>query len=154
MTFAPQPPTGTHIRLLAGHAGSGQPVFEVLPARPVRSNLFELAGSPGLVLGCAAGDVLRVADDGRFEVVGQGDNWCVQVARRGCLSPESFAALAEAVADLPGLAEAPPDLRFAVVTVGRAVGLPTIERVMDNWAAGVDGVEWWFGNADQAVSSA
>ncbi|MFB7380045.1 hypothetical protein ACFC6U_36845 [Kitasatospora purpeofusca] len=58
------------------------------------------------------------------------------------------------VADLPGLAEAPPDLRFAVVTVGRAVGTPTIERIMDNWAAGIDGAEWWFGNADQAISSA
>ncbi|MFB7673093.1 DUF4265 domain-containing protein [Kitasatospora purpeofusca] len=154
MTFDPQPPTGTHIRLLAGHAGSGQPVFEVLPARPVRSGLFELAGSPGLVLGCAAGDVLRVADDGRFEVVGQGENWCIQVAGLGRLNSDSFAALRDAVADLPGLAEAPPDLRFAVVTVGRAVGTPTIERVMDNWAAGIDGAEWWFGNADQAISSA
>ncbi|MFD9061818.1 DUF4265 domain-containing protein [Kitasatospora purpeofusca] len=150
----PQPSAITHIRLLAGHAGDGHPVFEVLPARPLRSGVFELEGSPGLVLGCAAGDVLRVADDGRFEVVEPGENWCIQVPGLGRLGPESFAALRDAVADLPGLAEAPPDLRFAVVTVGRAVGLPTIERVMDTWAAGLDGVEWWFGNADQSVSPA
>ncbi|MFD4909760.1 DUF4265 domain-containing protein [Kitasatospora purpeofusca] len=129
-------------------------MFEVLPACPVRSGFFELEGSPGLVLGCAAGDVLRVADDGHFEVVEQGENWCIQVPGLGRLGPESFAALRDAVADLPGLAEAPPDLRFAVVTVRRAVGLPTIERVMDTWAAGIDGVEWWFGNADQSVSPA
>ncbi|MFE2916813.1 DUF4265 domain-containing protein [Kitasatospora indigofera] len=154
MTPDLQSPTGTHIRLLAGHAGSGRPVFEVLPARLVQSDLFELAGSPGMVLGCAAGDVLRVADDGQFEVVEQGENWCIQAAGLGPLSPESFAALEEAVADLPGMAEAPSHLRFIVVTVGRTVGLPAIERVMDTWAAGIAGVEWWFGNEDHSASSA
>ncbi|MEV6973731.1 DUF4265 domain-containing protein [Kitasatospora sp. NPDC093806] len=129
-------------------------MFEVLPARLVQSDLFELAGSPGMVLGCAAGDLLRVADDGRFEVVEQGGNWCIQAAGLGHVSAESFAALRVAVADLPGLAEAPPDLRFIVVTVGRAVGLPVIEQVMDSWAAGIDGVEWWIGNGDHATSSA
>ncbi|GHH80373.1 hypothetical protein GCM10018781_60460 [Kitasatospora indigofera] len=51
------------------------------------------------------------------------------------------------------MAEAPTDLRFIVVTVGRTVGLPTIERVMDTWAAGIDGVEWWFGNGDRSAST-
>ncbi|MCX5215327.1 DUF4265 domain-containing protein [Kitasatospora sp. NBC_00240] len=156
MTSDPQPPAGTrtHIRLLAGHAGAGRPVFEVLPARPVQSDLFRLAGSPGMVLGCAAGDVLRVADDGQFEVVEQGDNWCIQAAGLGRLSPGSFVALREAAAVLPGMAEAPADLRFIVVTVSRTVGLPAIERVMDTWAAGIDGVEWWLGNGDHPAASA
>ncbi|MEU1448935.1 hypothetical protein ACFWBS_25935 [Streptomyces mirabilis] len=48
----------THIRLLAGHNSIGRPVFEVLPARVLGEHSFELSGSPGLVLGCAAGDVL------------------------------------------------------------------------------------------------
>lgn len=127
-------------------------MFEILPARQVRSDLFELGGSPGLVLGCAAGDVLRVADDGRFEVVEQGGNLCIQTAGHGHFSPESFAELRHAVEELGGLAEAPPDLRFIVVTVVRELGLPAIEQVMDTWVAGIDGVEWWFGNGDQADS--
>ncbi|MER7582264.1 DUF4265 domain-containing protein [Kitasatospora sp. NPDC097691] len=153
MTSDPQPPTGTHVRLLAGHAGSGRPVFEVLPARLVKPGLFELAGSPGMVLGCAAGDVLRVADDGRFEVVEQGENLCIQAAGLGQVSPEAFAALKDAVGKLAGVAEAPAGLRFIVVTVGRAVGLAAIEQVMSTWAAGLDGVEWWFGNGDHSASS-
>ncbi|SEP03920.1 DUF4265 domain-containing protein [Actinacidiphila rubida] len=153
MMSDPQLSTGTHIRLLAGHAAAGQPVFEVLPARLVQSDLFELMGSPGMVLGCAAGDVLRIADDGQFEVVEQGANWCIQAAGLAHVSPESFAALRDAVGELAGMAEAPADLRFVVVTVGRAAGLPAIERVMDTWAAGNNGAEWWFGNGDRAASS-
>ncbi|MFJ8613928.1 DUF4265 domain-containing protein [Streptomyces sp. NPDC093675] len=154
MTLDPQPPTGTHIRLLAGQAASGRPVHEVLPARVVESGLFELAGSPGMVLGCAAGDVLRVADDGRFEIVEHGENLCVQAAGPGQLSPESFAELREAVSRLGGMTEAPPNVRFIVVTVSRTVGIPAIERVMDAWAAGVDEAEWWFGKGDHADASA
>lgn len=103
-----------------------------------------------MVLGCAAGDVLRVAHDGQFEVVEQGENLCIQTAGRGHLAPESFESLRRAVGDLGGLAEAPQDLRFAVVTIGRSVGLPAIEQAMDSWAAGIDGVEWWFGNEGHA----
>ncbi|MFH8388038.1 DUF4265 domain-containing protein [Kitasatospora sp. NPDC018058] len=149
MTLDPQPPVGTHIRLLADFT-NGRPVFEVLPALLQAPALFELVGSPGLVLGCAAGDVLRVSDDGQFEVVEQGQNLCIQAAGRGYFTPESLADIRNAIGKLGGVAEAPPNLRFVVVTVSRAVGLSAIEQVMDRWAAGVDGVEWWFGNGDQA----
>ncbi len=78
-----QPNVGadTHIRLLAGHNSTGRPVFEVLPARVLGEHSFELSGSPGLVLGCAAGDVLQVADDGTFEVARRGANVCIQAYR-------------------------------------------------------------------------
>ncbi|MGX4734607.1 DUF4265 domain-containing protein [Kitasatospora griseola] len=147
MTPDPQPPTRTHLRLLAGHS-KGEPVFEVLPALFLEPGLFELAGSPGLTLGCAAGDVLRVGDDGRFTVVEPGGNLCVQAARRGCFAPESLAGLRDAIGELGGIAEAPSDLRFVVVTVALTAGFPAVEHVMDRWAAGIDGAEWWFGNID------
>ncbi|MFD9129143.1 DUF4265 domain-containing protein [Kitasatospora sp. NPDC059571] len=123
-------------------------MFEELPAVLLEPGLFELAGSPGPALGCAAGDVLQVDEDGRFEVVEQGDHLCVQAYWQGDFTPESFADLRRAAAELGGLAEAPPGLRFAVVTVGRSVGPVAIERVLDAWAARRDGVEWWFGNGD------
>ena len=134
-----------HVRLLAGHATDGHPVFEVLPALSLDSGLVELVGSPGLTLGCAAGDILRVGEDGQFEVERQGTKLCVQAARRGCFTSESFAQLEAAVAALGGLAEAPPDLRFIVVTLDCSIGLPTIEDIMNTWAANTDGVQWWFG---------
>lgn len=137
-----------HVRLLAGHKADGRPVYEVLPATPRGPGVVVLAGSPGLVLGCAAGDVLRVDDDGGFEVVEPGANLCVQAFRDERFTPESFGALQEAVAALGGLAEAPPDLRFIVVTVERAAGLAAVARVMDSWAAGVDDTTWWYGNVD------
>lgn len=115
--------------------------------------MFELAGSPGMVLGCAAGDVLRVADDGHFEIVEHGENLCVQATGPGQLSPESFAELRQAVNQLGGMTEAPPSLRFVVVTVARAVGIPAIERVMDAWAAGVGEIDWWFGNGEHTDAS-
>ena len=151
VTVTPQPSAATHVRLLAGHAGAGHPVFEVLPARSLDVGVFELVGSPGMVLGCAAGDVLRVGEDGRFEMVQQGANLCVQAYRPGRFTPESFADLEAKVAALDGSAEAPPDLRFIVVTLNRATRLSTIEATMNAWTENTDGAEWWFGTEDRAA---
>ncbi len=148
MTDGPNVGADTHIRLLAGHDGTGRPVFEVLPARVLGEHSFELSRSPGLVLGCAAGDVLQVADGGTFEVIKSGANVCIQAYRGGPFSPEALAALEAGLTALNGTVEAPADRRFIVGTVAREVGFPAIERVMNDWAAGVDNTEWWFGNAD------
>ncbi|MBO1417096.1 DUF4265 domain-containing protein [Streptomyces sp. FH025] len=144
--------TFTHIRLLAGYVDEERPVHEVLPARVVEDGLVVLAGSPGLVLGCAAGDRLRVAADGGFEVVEPGGNLCLQAARpdgRG-LAPAEVGELSTGMAELGGLVEAPADGRFVVVTVARSAGWPAVERVMDAWVDGIGGVEWWVGNGDDA----
>ncbi|MGW1109225.1 DUF4265 domain-containing protein [Streptomyces sp. NPDC002540] len=150
MTSASIPPADTHVRLLAGHADGGNPAFEVLPARSLDSGLFELAGSPGLVLGCAAGDVLRVSDDGQFEIRKVGRNLCVQAApQSGPFTSEALAALTKGFEAVGGLVEAPSDRRFIVVTVNRSTGIPAIARVMEAWSLGVGQGEWWFGNADE-----
>ncbi|RAJ42781.1 hypothetical protein K353_02458 [Kitasatospora sp. SolWspMP-SS2h] len=86
---------------------------------------------------------------GEFEVVERGGNLCVQAHRQGRFTPGSFAELRTAVDALGGLAEAPADLRFVVATVSRSVGLPVIEQLMDSWAAGGHGIEWWIGNGDR-----
>ncbi|GGR80243.1 hypothetical protein GCM10010284_11810 [Streptomyces rubiginosohelvolus] len=56
---SPAPSNHCHVALRAGFAGSGKPVFETLPARAVASGSYELTGSPGMVEGCAAGDLLK-----------------------------------------------------------------------------------------------
>ena len=116
--------------------------------------MVELVGSPGLVLGCAAGDVLRMREDGQIKVVEQGSNLCVQAARRGFFTPESFAQLKDAVAALDGLAEAALDLRFIIVTLTCSIGLPAIEDVMNTWAARTDRGQWWFGTEGRIATAA
>ncbi|MFE7382118.1 DUF4265 domain-containing protein [Streptomyces zhihengii] len=149
MTSASLPLADTHVRLLAGHAGNGNPVFEVLPARGLSSGVFELAGSPGLVLGCAAGDVLHVSDDGQFEVRKAGRNLCVQAGpRSGYFTADAMTALTEDFEAVGGLVESPSDRRFIVVTVARSVGIPVVTRLMEAWSTGFGQGEWWFGNAD------
>ncbi|MEU6164860.1 DUF4265 domain-containing protein [Streptomyces tanashiensis] len=150
MTSASVPLADTHVRLLAGHASNGNPVFEVLPARSLGPGLFELAGSPGLVLGCAAGDVLHVSDDGQFEIRTTGQSLCVQAApQSGPFTSEALAALTKDFEAVGGLVESPPDRRFIVVTVDRSTGIPVIARLMEAWSLGVGQGEWWFGNADE-----
>lgn len=143
-------PDATHVRLLAGHGSRGNPVFEVLPAHDLGGGLFELDGSPGLVLGCAAGDVLHLDPDGGFTVRRQGGNHCVQAGAEGPFTAAAVADLTAAVADLGGITEAPADLRFVVVTIPRSAQPSAVARVMDQWSRGVPGAQWWFGNADQA----
>ena len=140
MTSASIPFADTHV----------SPVFELLPARSLSSGLFELAGSPGLVLGCASGDVLRVSDDGQFEVRTVGRNLCVQAdPQSGLLTSEALAALTEDFEAVGGLVESPSDRRFIVVTVDRSTGIPVIARLMETWSLGVGQGEWCFGNADE-----
>jgi hypothetical protein len=49
-----------HVRLIAGTAASGEPVYEVVPAVRTSQTEYEILGSPALATGCAAGDRVRV----------------------------------------------------------------------------------------------
>ncbi|MCX5090250.1 DUF4265 domain-containing protein [Streptomyces sp. NBC_00365] len=136
-----------HVALRVGFAGSGRPVFETLPARAVGPDSYELMGSPGMVEGCAAGDLLKIDADGRFQIERRGPNLCVQAFGGTPFTAESLESLISAFAPLGGLVEAPADRRFIVVTVAAAAGFPAVEAVMETWAAGVDTpLEWGFSN--------
>ncbi|GGX85710.1 DUF4265 domain-containing protein [Streptomyces fructofermentans] len=136
-----------HVALRVGFAGAGKPVFETLPARAVGPGVHELTGSPGMVEGCAAGDLLEVGDDGSFRIERRGPNLCVQAFGRPPFDAESLELLTSAFVPLGGLVEAPADRRFIVVTVPAAAGFPEVEAVMETWAADLDVlVEWGFSN--------
>jgi hypothetical protein len=81
-----------HIRVLAGVASSGRPVFEVLPARR-RAEDYEMCGSPGLAYGFAAGDRIWLHGDGSFDVVTRGGNLCLRLYPSLRPSDASVAAL-------------------------------------------------------------
>ncbi|MFE2546833.1 DUF4265 domain-containing protein [Actinacidiphila glaucinigra] len=136
-----------HVSLQVGRTSSGKPVLETLPARAVGPGLFELVGSPGLVEGCAAGDLLKIDAEGLFQVERRGPNLCIQAFGEPAFDADSLEALTKGFAPLNGLVEAPADRRFIVVTVPASAGCPAVEAVMDAWSASVSGqLEWEFSN--------
>ncbi|MFE4425046.1 DUF4265 domain-containing protein [Streptomyces sp. NPDC056817] len=136
-----------HVALRAGLASSGRPVFETLPARAVGPDTYELMGSPGMVEGCAAGDLLKIDADGLFQVERRGPNLCIHAFGEPPFAAESLESLISAFTPLAGLVEAPADRRFIVVTVPAAAGFPAVEAAMETWAAGVAVLlEWGFSN--------
>jgi hypothetical protein len=139
-----------HVTLLAELTSTGEPLYETLPATALGDERFELRGSPGLVLGCAAGDVIRRAEDGRCTVERQGPNYCIQMFRGDAFSEESLRRLSEseAVRHAGGLLEAPPTRGFAVLTVPRRADIPAVESALDTWAESDQEIHWWYGNAE------
>jgi hypothetical protein len=127
-------------------ASSGEPVYELVPAVPVKPGVYDLVGSPALVYGCAAGDRIRVSRDGEFEVLDRGGNVCLVIFPSDPSTAETnIDQLRATFARLGGTTESPPDGRFIVVTVPVAAGFPSIERAVQDWLNEVEG-EWSFGN--------
>jgi Domain of unknown function (DUF4265) len=139
------PAYGGHVRLFAGTAASGEPVYEVVPAVLVTQTVYEILGSPALATGCAAGDRVRVFADGRFEIVTRGGNVCLAIYPRTPPGDDAVAVLHEAFGKLTGLVEAPVDQRFIVATVPVRVGFPAIEAVVVEWTSR-NNAEWYYGN--------
>ncbi|MEU6187603.1 DUF4265 domain-containing protein [Nocardia sp. NPDC047038] len=135
-----------HVRVLAGTKTSGEPVYEVLPAKLSDHSNCEILGSPGIAYGFAAGDHLRMADDGSFEVLRRGGNLCVRIYPADARPADAeVSALTTRVDRLRGLVEMPSDRRFVVITVPVAVGFPAVEQAVGEWAA-EHGCEWEYGN--------
>lgn len=133
-----------HARL-ASTEPDGQIIREAVPVRFLDDDEVEVLGSPGYVIGCAAGDVVRVMPD-RFEMVRVGPNICVQAFSDQPFSPESLDGLGTQFAPLGGFVEAPAHRKFVVVTVPRSAGLPAIEAVMAQFAQRHPGIEWHIAN--------
>ncbi len=68
-----------HVRVAVWDADP--PGSELVPARNLGDNQWELLQSPLYAMGLAAGDVVRILDDktGQVEVLSRGGNVCVQL---------------------------------------------------------------------------
>lgn len=141
----PRPPAG-HVALLAGDSSQRRQVHEVVPAHRREDGYWDLLGTPALAMGCAAGDVLAVREDGAFEVVSRGGNLAVvsYVPEAQDISA-ALAALMDGFGPLGGTVETPEDRRFVVVTVPVAVGFPAVEAQMRRWQEST-ALDWYFGN--------
>ncbi|WP_028546469.1 DUF4265 domain-containing protein [Paenibacillus taiwanensis] len=68
----------TWIKVLAD-TSSQVAVLEELPAEYLCDHKFKLCASPGLTLGLAKGDTIRLHPSGEFELIQHGGNFCIQI---------------------------------------------------------------------------
>jgi len=135
----------THIRLLAGHTPEGGPVYEGLPAATTGQDEYEVLGSPGLTYGFAAGDRIRLATDGTFEVLERGGNLCARLYPAEPPSDEAVNQLISSFEPLNGHVEMPRDRRFIVITAPLTTGFHPVANAVDTWIANHP-CPWEFAN--------
>ncbi|MGH2689987.1 MAG: DUF4265 domain-containing protein [Actinomycetota bacterium] len=139
------------VHLLAGvQEATGRVVHEEIPARPVGGDRYLLLATPGLATGCAAGDVIRVNEQGRFAVEVRGGYVAVHVYPPEPLEPRAIEALRHWIVPLGGVVEAPDPAKFAVATVPVTAGFNAIEDAMDAWTSVREETKWFFGNVYDA----
>lgn len=139
------------VHLLAGvQEATGQVVHEQLPAKHMGEDRFLILATPGLANGCAAGDIIRVNDQGQFVVVVRGGYIAVHVYPPEPLEPRAIEALRHWIVPLGGVVEAPDPPNFAVATVPVTAGFNAIEDAMDAWTAVREETKWFYGNVYDA----
>ena len=131
------------VRLIAGEKTSGEPVFEeVLVEELPESGHYRVLATPGVVLGVAAGDVLKVdLSKHKFSLVSRGGNIAVHV-----YGPHSVAdLLVPKIASLGGRMDGrAPGL--TVFTISAAKGFTALEEVLNTFVASNPTMEWYYGN--------
>ena len=135
-----------HVALWCSDRPDGSPVTEKVPARRRSDGLIEVLGTPGIAYGCAAGDVLSVEANGRFEVVRRGGNVAIHLWPSQHFTDDQLTALRLLFEPLRGLVEGPDPARFAVVTVPVTAGFPAIEQAIERFVGKQPEIEWYFGN--------
>jgi len=145
VTLEPAPDDHRHVTLFAGRRSDGHAVYEPVPATAVGPGVFDVLASPAMACGCAAGDRIRVAEDGTFEVLNRGGNLCRVVLPATPPADAEIEALSTDFKRLGGIVESPSNRRFIVVTVPAAAGFPAVEAAIISWTTDHGG-EWLYGN--------
>ena len=127
--------------MVAGTKSSGEPVFEQVLVDRLDDGAYRVVATPGLVLGIAADDVVRVTPEARYEIVERGGNLAVGVYGSHDLVDEVTKDVWELGGSLDGRAD-----NFTVYTIPVAAGFPQVERVFNDLVARHPEVEWYFGN--------
>ena len=131
----------TTVDMVAGTKSSGEPVFEEVLVDRLHGGVYRVVATPGLVLGIAADDVVRVTPEARYEIVKRGRNLAVHVYGDHDLVDEVTMDVWELGGSLDGRAD-----NLTVYTMPVSAGLPQVERVFNDLVARHPDVEWYFGN--------
>lgn len=134
----------TTIHLVAGAGSAGQVVREVVLVRQSSPDTYEVLASPGLVLGVAAGDTIRLTAPGEFDVVARGGNVCVQLFRgSGVAEVEELAT--RRLSSVGGWLDG-RSAKQLVYTVPASAGFGPLEQALGQVVARFPDVEWFYGN--------
>ncbi|HEV8556113.1 MAG TPA: DUF4265 domain-containing protein [Actinophytocola sp.] len=136
------------VRLLVAIGPSGRPVHEDVLAEP-EGRRWRLAASPGLAMGAAAGDLLRVHDDNSFEVVERGGNIAVHVSAPSTADAE-VDRLKGTLESLGGWCDGKGWTRdrssLTVFTIPFRAGFAAIESALNAYLGRVPAGEWYYVN--------
>jgi hypothetical protein len=134
-------PERTTVSLVAGHASSGRPVLEEVLVDRLDADVYRIVATPGLVLGVAAGDTIRVQPDTGFTLLERGRNLAIQVYGPHELADEVVTDVWALGGSLDGRAKG-----LTVFTIPVDATFPRVEAIFDGLAARHPEVEWYFGN--------
>lgn len=137
------------VRLLVETGPSGRPVHEDVPAAREGDN-WRLRASPGLAMGAAAGDLVRVAPDHSFDVLERGRNIAVHVSAPAAARRE-LDALKSRLESLGGWCDGVGWTRdrassLSVFTVPFRAGFGPVEAALGEYARAVPKGEWYYVN--------
>ena len=138
-----------YVRLRIQEPANNPPSYETVPARKDGDALYELKNSPGMALGAAAGDLVRIADDdGAFEVVRRSGNVAVQcfVAKLSSSARARAASVLETELESLGGWLDGGSARVMIYTVPVAAGLDAISERFEAVAQAYRGFVWMYGN--------
>ena len=134
-----------HINLLAGETSSGKPAYEPVHAIEVGPCRYKIEFSPGLAYGVAAGDEIKLFEDGSFEVVSRAGNIAVRVLSEHLLDsvePDLTKKVGELLSGrLDGNIG-----RGLAYTIPHESGFPAIEQVFEAFVHSMPGAIWEYGN--------
>ncbi len=132
----------TTIRLVAGaNPRTGAPVHEEVLVDRLAADRYRIIATPALVLGIAAGDVVRVEGGDVVEILSRGGNVALQIHG----SHEAADSIADEVQLLGGSMDARAP-QLTVYTIPVSVGFPRIEQLANSLSTEFAGVEWYYGN--------
>jgi len=140
-----------HVRIAV--ADAELPGAEVVPARRLSKNEWELLRSPLYATEVASGDIIRIVDaeTGSFEVMRRGGNVCVQFylgeteADDADATARMAAIIKSKISPLGGRIDGTtPGLISATLDV--SAGFPVIEAIFNEAIEKCPGAQWQFAN--------
>lgn len=138
-----------HVLLQIKVTDDGRSLKEPVHADKLENGCYRLLYSPGLVLGIAAGDEFTVdPGSGAFQVVKRSGNLAIQIFADS-IAPH-LQELEKIARSLGGVLDGSIE-QGAVLTIPVNASFPVIEKVLTDYCAANEGVEWYYGNVYSPV---
>jgi hypothetical protein len=129
------------VRLIAGHKRSGETVYENALGIRLSDSDVKLVHTPGLALGIAAGDVIRVNLEGEYQVISHGGNIAVYVYA----DPPVALSITAEIEALGGYWDGGVK-NLTIFTIPVSAEFDQIEPILNALVAKNTSVEWYYGN--------